>query len=173
MIADSSAAYSIRWFWNRRGRYDCDLQAHEMPHPAMNPGPSKSRTRLVMAGISYALIVFLAGFCFGAVRVLMVVPRLGETMAVLIEVPLMLLVSWMVARWCTARYSVDNRLFDRALMGSVSFVALMILELGVGVVVFGRSLQQWVLAFGKTPGIIGLAAQVCCAILPIVQIRRS
>jgi hypothetical protein len=39
------------------------------------------------AGALYAIIVFLIGFILGTIRVLLVAPRLGETTAVIVEVP--------------------------------------------------------------------------------------
>ena len=54
----------------------------------------------IRAGVIYALIVFLIGFIFGAVRVLLLAPHLGETLAVSLEAPVMLIASWFVSRWC-------------------------------------------------------------------------
>jgi len=45
------------------------------------------------AGALYALIVFLIGFIFGTVRVLLLAPRLGEIAAVVLETPVMLAAS--------------------------------------------------------------------------------
>jgi len=49
--------------------------------------------RAVEAGVIYALIVFLCGFALGALRVLLIVPRIGETAAVSLEAPLILTAS--------------------------------------------------------------------------------
>jgi hypothetical protein len=131
------------------------------------------RGRFISAGCAYALIVYFFGFAFGTVRVLLVVPRLGETLAVLLEAPFILFISWKVARWSIARFSVDNHPAARTLMGGVAFAVLMIAEFGVAAVVFGRSVQEQVYAYGSVPGIIGLAAQVCFATFPALQIRRT
>jgi hypothetical protein len=53
-----------------------------------------------MAGALYAIIVFLIGFILGTIRVLPLAPRLGETTAVIIEAPIILMASWFVCRWC-------------------------------------------------------------------------
>lgn len=63
----------------------------------------------VRAGTLYALTVFLIGFIFGTIRVLLVVPRLGETAAVILEAPVMLGASWFVCRWCVGRLVVPLR----------------------------------------------------------------
>ena len=56
--------------------------------------------RATKAGALYANIVFLIGFILGTIRVLLLAPRLGETTAVIAEVPVMLAASWFVCRWC-------------------------------------------------------------------------
>jgi hypothetical protein len=104
------------------------------------------------AGALYAIIVFLIGFIFGTIRVLLLVPRLGETTAVIVEAPIMLAASWFVCRWC-----VDRRRTVPAgsLMGLVAFVVLMSAEVGLGVV-FGRSTADQLAAYGSLAGAIGL-----------------
>jgi hypothetical protein len=42
------------------------------------------------AGVLYALAAFLIGFVIGAIRVTLIVPRLGETAAVCLEAPICL-----------------------------------------------------------------------------------
>jgi hypothetical protein len=49
------------------------------------------------AGALYALLVFLIGFILGTIRVLLIAPRLGETIAVLLETPVILGASF---GWC-------------------------------------------------------------------------
>jgi hypothetical protein len=61
------------------------------------------------AGALYALTVFLIGFILGTIRVLIIVPRLGETAAVLLETPLILAASWFFCRWCVDRLDVPRR----------------------------------------------------------------
>ncbi len=61
------------------------------------------------AGALYALTVFLAGFVLGTFRVLLVAPHFGETIAVILEAPLMLMASWYVCRWCVRGLGVRPR----------------------------------------------------------------
>jgi len=60
------------------------------------------------AGAAYFAIVFAAGFVLGTARVLALLPFVGETAAVLIEAPLMVLASWIVSWWLTARFDVPR-----------------------------------------------------------------
>ena len=54
--------------------------------------------RSLLAGAAYFAVVFATGFALGVVRVLVTAPRLGETGAVLLEVPIILAASWFAAR---------------------------------------------------------------------------
>jgi hypothetical protein len=69
------------------------------------------------AGVLYAIIVFLIGFILGTIRVLLVVPRLGETTAVIIEAPVMLTASWLICRWCVDRLDVAATVPVRSSIG--------------------------------------------------------
>ena len=66
------------------------------------------------AGTLYAIIVFLIGFILGTVRVLLVVPHLGETTAVIVEAPIMLAGSWFVCGWCVDRLDVRRTVPTRS-----------------------------------------------------------
>jgi hypothetical protein len=126
--------------------------------------------RATKAGALYAIVVFLIGFFFGSIRILVVVPRLGETIAVIIEAPIMLAMSWFVCRWCVERLSVRRTVPPRLLVGVVAFLVLMSAEFGLGAAL-GRSLVDQVAAYGSLAGAIGLAAQVIFATFPVIQVR--
>jgi subtilisin len=53
-------------------------------------------TNAFKAGAAYFAVVFMAGFMLGVLRVVVLVPRFGETAAVLAELPVILLISWIV-----------------------------------------------------------------------------
>src|ERR1043166_2007513 len=79
----------------------------------------------ITAGVIYAILVFLIGFILGVIRVLLIVPRLGEPAAVLIETPIILAVSWVICRWCVDWLDVRRRIGARSVMGVLAFVALL------------------------------------------------
>jgi hypothetical protein len=121
------------------------------------------------AGFLYAVIVFVVGFGLGTIRVLLLVPRLGATIAVLLEAPLILLASWVVSRWCMDRYRVRVDVGARVLVAVVAFGTLMFAELGVSLIVFGNTIAQHLAGYRSVAGVIGLAAQICFASFPLVQ----
>ncbi len=124
------------------------------------------------AGALYALIVFVIGFVLGAVRVLLIVPRIGEIAAVIIETPIMLVASWFVCRWCVDRLDVPRRVGARSLVGVVAFVVLMAAEFALGRLAFGRPAGEQLANYCSAPGVIGLAAQIVFAVFPIAHVWR-
>ena len=51
------------------------------------------------AAICYFGVVFGIGFVLGVIRILLLVPMLGERVAELVEMPFMVLASLIAARW--------------------------------------------------------------------------
>jgi hypothetical protein len=121
------------------------------------------------AGAGYFAIVFVVGFVLGTIRALVVVPRFGEANAVLIELPVMLALSWIVCASLVRRFAVPPRFAARVVMGGTAFALLMIAEAGVSMFGFGRTLAEH-LSIYRTAGVrLGLAAQVAFALFPVLQ----
>jgi len=129
--------------------------------------------RPAVAGAVYFLILFLTGFVLGALRVFLVAPRLGDVTAVLLELPLMLVASWVVCRFLIRRMAVAARATPRLLMGLTGFVLLMLAETALGLVGFGRSLDMQLTALAQPAGLIGLAGQLAFGAIPLLQLRAS
>ena len=121
------------------------------------------------AGFAYTLGVFVFAFAVGTIRVTLVAPRLGTLLAVIIAAPIVLAVSWRVSLWCTQGFNVSRDARARILMGAAAFAILMLLELGFSVLVFGETVSHYLGKYTSTTGVIGLAMQVCFAMLPWIQ----
>ena len=67
-----------------------------------------SQPRALRAGAMYFALVFVCAFMMGVVRTLWLGPMLGATRAVLIEVPIVLTISWFAARFIVRRYELDG-----------------------------------------------------------------
>ena len=84
----------------------------------------------IKAALAYWGAIFALGFVLGTLRVLWIAPQMGETRAVLFELPLMLAASWFAARWLVRRFGIGSA--GQALaMGALAFVLLMASEAGL------------------------------------------
>ena len=72
--------------------------------------------KVLKAGISYFALVFGAGFVLGPIRLLWLVPRVGTRTAELLEMPVMLAVIIVAARWLVRRLAAGS---DHPLMMTV------------------------------------------------------
>jgi hypothetical protein len=126
-------------------------------------------TSALRAGVAYFAIVFSVGFIFGTIRVLVLVPRLGETGGVAVELPIMLSVSWFACGWLLERFSVRGRWGHRLAMGGVAFVLLMVAELGLSILAFGRSAAEHLGTYRSWGAALGLAGQVAFAAFPLAR----
>jgi len=74
----------------------------------------------IKAGLAYFAIVFTVAFLLGILRVFAVAPRLGETGAVLAEVPIILSASRLACGWLVRRLGASDRGI-RLAMGGTAF----------------------------------------------------
>lgn len=123
----------------------------------------------VEAGCAYALSVFAIGFALGAIRVSLLVPRLGDTSAVLLEMPFILAASWKISRWSVKRQGLLADTSGASLMGAIAFVVLMFAEWVTSALFFNRTAGEFLAGFWSAPGAIGLAGQLCFASFPFLQ----
>jgi hypothetical protein len=123
----------------------------------------------VPAGVLYFAIVFAVGFALGTLRVTQVAPVLGEVGATVLEVPLMLVASWLACAWLVGSFRVPRTGAARLRMGGIAFVLLIAAEFLLGVAVFGRTVPQLVAAWSTPSGLIGLAAQAVFALIPFAH----
>ena len=123
------------------------------------------------AGFVYFAIVFAIGFILGTIRVLLVAPTIGELAAVLIELPLMLIASWIVCSALISRYRVAPAFLDRFTMGASAFVLLMAAELALSIYLFGSPVESTVAGYLTAQGMAGLGGQVLFALFPLLQLH--
>jgi hypothetical protein len=84
---------------------------------------------ILQAGALYFALTFAAGWVLGPIREFWVIPRLGRTVGFVLEAPLMLVVSVLVARWVVRRFAAPPTLPTRALVGLVALGMLLVAEL--------------------------------------------
>ncbi len=129
--------------------------------------------RPALAGFWYFLAAFALGFALGTIRVLIAAPRLGEFIAVLLELPLMLAASWYFSAAIVRKFAVPPRIPARLVMGGAGFALLMAAEMALGFFGFGRSLADQFALLLQPPGALGLAGQVAFALIPALQARKG
>jgi hypothetical protein len=98
----------------------------------------------------YFALVFGAGFLLGTLRVLLVVPAIGTRAAELLEMPLMLAVVAVAARFVTRRFS--NSIRSKAgwlQVGAITFAIVLCADVVVGVVL--RGMTVWQALFERDP----------------------
>jgi hypothetical protein len=101
------------------------------------------------AGV-YFLIVFGAGFLLGTIRVLVVEPAIGTRAAELLEIPMMIAIVALTARFLTRRYAGSIR-------GSLAWLQVGLMALGcmlaadVTVGMALRGMTAWDALFARDP----------------------
>lgn len=123
----------------------------------------------VKASLIYFVLVFAAGFLLGTFRVTFLVPRFGPTMAVLIEVPIMLAISWNACGIVLRHVPVPDALAQRAVVAGVAFGCLLLAETALGLLAFGHPLSQQLAHYASAPGALGLIGQVLFALIPLAR----
>ena len=121
------------------------------------------------AALCYFAVVFACGFVLGAIRVLTIVPLVGELRAVILELPFMLLASWVASAWLAGKFSLGRAFAPRAVMGGLAFVFLQGAELVLWRFLFGRPVATFLQSFEETPNLIGFLGQIVFALIPMLQ----
>lgn len=134
----------------------------------------KPARRLAAAGVAYFLLVFAAGFVLGVVRTLWVVPVLGERGAELLEMPFMLLASYLAARWVVGRFDLRDQSWGLAAgVGLLALGLLLAVELGVVLRLRGLTIGEYLGARDPVSGAVYAASLVVFAVLPAILARGT
>ena len=129
-------------------------------------------TSMIRASFLYFALVMGAGFLLGSVRVLFVVPHLGERWAELAEMPIMAMVIVVAAGYILRRYpEVQTR--GRALVVGFTALALSVsAELVLAVVLQSQSLSEYLASRDKISGSVYLVMLVAFALMPRLRLVR-
>lgn len=120
----------------------------------------------------YFLAVFAAGFLLGLVRVLILVPLCGELLAVGLELPFMLWISWIASARIAVWMEIPARRADRLLMGGAGLALLLLAEAALSRGIYGLSLAAFLAGLTTPAGALGLTAQIGFALIPWLQSRQ-
>jgi hypothetical protein len=121
---------------------------------------------IVKAAFAYVTPVFIVAFAFGALRVTLVAPYTGPLVAVALEVPLVLAVSWIVAGHVLRHWPLAAH--QRPAMGALAFLCLMLAE-GATALALGQSVATFFAAMATPPGLLGLVGQIGFGLIPLFR----
>ncbi len=114
----------------------------------------------------YAAIVFAVGFVLGSVRVFLVVPRIGVRWAELLEAPLMILASFLVARFIVWRWGLVGRR-ECLVVGIFSLAFMLLAEVGF-VLVQGLNISEYIASRDPVSGPVYLLCLGMFAAMPLL-----
>ncbi len=121
---------------------------------------------VVRAALAYFLPVFAVAFVLGVLRLYVVIPLTGPLIAVALEVPVILGLSWLVAGRVLQRWPRAQP--HRLVMGALSFLLLMLAELALATA-FGETPGQFLAAMATPHGALGLSGQLGFALIPALR----
>jgi hypothetical protein len=125
---------------------------------------------VVKAAVAYVAPVFIVAFGVGALRVMLVAPVIGPLLAVALELPVILALSWVVAGRVLRHRPLGPR--QRRTMAGLAFTLLMLAEL-LTALAFGQTPAQFFAAQATPPGVLGLLGQIGFGLIPLVRQARG
>jgi hypothetical protein len=125
---------------------------------------------VVKAAFAYFVPVFAIAFALGTLRVTLIAPVTGPLLAVALEVPLVLALSWAVAGRVLRRWPLPPP--ARVRMGAMAFALLMLAELLIALA-FGQTETAFLQAMTTLAGALGLAGQIGFGLIPMVRQPRG
>lgn len=130
-------------------------------------------TAIVAGGAAYFLIVFAVGFVLGVVRTLWLVPRIGVRWAALLEMPVMLLIIFRVARWVSRRFRLDDPPRPVQLgVGLFGLLFLLVAEFGLAFQLGGLSPAEYLEGRDPVSGTAYALSLVLFVLMPTLVTRN-
>lgn len=128
--------------------------------------------QILKAGVLYFALVFGAGFVLGVIRTLWVVPRIGGRKGELMEMPLMLVVTIVAARWIVLHFAISSEALVRLGVGGIALSLLLVAEIGLALWVRGLSIRQYFATRDRVSGTVYYVMLGVFAIMPLLVVRR-
>jgi hypothetical protein len=122
------------------------------------------------AGLTYFAIIFGVGFALGAIRILLVVPRVGVRAAELIEEPIMFVVVFLAARWLVRRFTLEL-LGERLGAGIIGLGLLLVAEYAL-LRAQGMTLREDIARRDVVAGTVYLVMLLVFAVMPALVGQR-
>ena len=127
--------------------------------------------QILKTGVIYFALVFSAGFVLGAIRTLWVVPRVGTRTAELMEMPIMLVVTIVAARWIVRHFAIPYVSSARLGMGGIGLSLLLVAEFGLVPWLRGISIREYLATRDPVSGTVYYLLLGVFAIMPLFVAR--
>jgi hypothetical protein len=128
-------------------------------------------SRALIPALVYFAAVFGAGFALGVLRTTLLTPLVGRPIAVALELPVILGISWWVCGRILRRAALGRA--EAAAMGALAFALLMAGEAMVSTQLMGRSLPEHFALYARPTQWLGLAGQVAFALFPLIRAGKA
>jgi len=129
--------------------------------------------RTLSAALLYFALTFGAGFVLGPFRILVLVPRLGARAAELIEIPVMIGITWLAARWVTQKFSVPPQRGPRLSMGVMAGALLLLAEFTLVLRLRGLTLEEYFATRDPISGTAYYVAVLLLVLMPLLVNRGA
>ena len=116
---------------------------------------------------------FRSRITLGPIRILWIAPRLGTRMAELLEMPIMLAIAIVTARWIVRRLAVPPTPSSRLGMGGIALSLLLVAEFTLVLWLRGLSIKEYLAARDPVAGTVYYVAFGVFAVMPLLVARRS
>ncbi|HEY6972624.1 MAG TPA: hypothetical protein VJA94_25675 [Candidatus Angelobacter sp.] len=123
---------------------------------------------VVKTGAIYFALVFAAGFVLGTIRTLWVVPALGARNAELAEAPVMVLVSFFVARWIVGRFLEFSTSAARLAVGIIALALMLVTEFTVVLWIRGLTIREYWPGRDPVSGTVYFVSLGLFAVMPLL-----
>lgn len=145
----------------------------EVPAESGNPmNAVKHWGTVLAAGFAYFACVFAAGFVLGVIRVLWLAPSLGARNAELLEMPAMLIVIVLGARWAMRRFALASESVTCLAVGMIALGLLLAAEF-VLLHLQGLTLEQYLSGRDPVSGTVYAIMLGVFAVMPMLVRRIS
>ena len=127
--------------------------------------------RSLMPAVLYFALVLGTGFLLGTIRVPLLVPRLGERYAELLEMPFMFVAIVLAARYVVRRFALPASLSLRLQVGFLALALSVVAELLLAAALQGRSVAQYIASRDPVSGSVYLGTLLLFALMPAILAR--
>lgn len=132
----------------------------------------RSLAQISKAALTYFALVFGTGFVLGTMRVLWIVPGIGERNAELLEEPLMLVAIVLAARWTVRRTGAASKPIENLVTGLIALALLVVAEFLLVFELRGLSLSEYARSRDPVSATVYLGMLVIFGLMPWLLARR-